>query len=189
MILTEIAVFAACFAAGLLSGFVAAFLLTLGEGSRPARAIFDFLTPLVMGIVYFFTLRRFASGVFRLYSLVAFLLGGLLSRRILKMLSPFLRRTAKRVIVPIKSLERRVSVRVGKWVLPLKRRLSSRCDRLREKRDSVRAYRAQKRAISLSEKQKKKVLSTKRRHEKRKEKSASLHRSDRAKKVDCAISD
>ena len=189
MIVTEIAVFAACFAAGLLSGFVAAFLLTLGEGSRPSRAVFDFLTPLVVGVVYFFTLRLFASGVFRLYSLVAFLLGGLLSRRILKALSPFLCRVLKRVIVPIKSLEKLISARVERWFSPLKRRIAARRDRRREKKREARAIRAQKRTLRQDEKQKKKTLSAAKRAAKRKEKLSSLHRSDRAKRADCTISD
>jgi len=164
-------------------------LLTLGEGSRPARAIFDFLTPLALGVVYFFTLRFVASGVFRLYSLVAFLLGGLLSRRILKALSPFLRRAAKRVIVPIKSLENLISARVERWFSPLKRRIAARRDRRREKKREARALRAQKQALCLVEKQKKKAISAQRRAAKRKEKLSSLHRSDRAKKADCTISD
>ena len=189
MIVTEITVFVACLAAGLLSGFVAAFLLTLGEGSRPSRAVFDFLTPLALGVVYFFTLRFVASGVFRLYSLVAFLLGGLLSRRVLKAISPLLRRVLKRVIVPIKSLERRISSRVGRWVLPLKRRIAYRRDRRREKRREACAVRAQKRTLRQDEKQKKKTLSAAKRAAKRKEKLSSLHRSDRAKKADCTISD
>ena len=186
MIATEIAVFAACLAAGVLTGFVSAFLLTLGEGSRPARAIFDFLTPLFAGGVFFLTLHRFASGVFRLYSLFAFLLGVLLSRRVLKRLSPTIRRALKRVILPIKSLEKRLSARFGRLILPLKRRLASRRDRRREKRRVLRAAREQERKNRQRKKSEKRDRAVALRAKKRMEKRASLRRSERAGRVDSA---
>lgn len=103
MILDECLTFALTFGAGVIGGIAATFLLALGRGSRVARAVFDFLTPPVVGAIFFFALFS-SGGVLRWYSFVAFLLGGALQRLLHKKLSPFLRRAAKKLLVPIKSL-------------------------------------------------------------------------------------
>ena len=184
MIETEIAVFALLFAAGVLSGAVAVFLLALGRGSRVARAIFDFLTPLVMGAVYFFALRYFASGVFRLYSLIAFLLGAGVSRRVSRALSPFLRKALQKAKVPIKSLERRVSCRVGALISPIKNRVKEYRLVKKEKARKARTERRQRKEILRREKQKKKAIEAMTAGKKPRRRRPAIAWSERAKTVD-----
>lgn len=126
MIGTEVAVFAALFGAGLGAGVTASFLLALGQGSRVARAVSDFVTPPVVGLIYFLTLRAVASGVFRLYSLLAFLLGGALARLIVRGIAPYLSRLLDRAKVPIKSLEDRVSAWAERRLAPIRARRDAR---------------------------------------------------------------
>ena len=141
MILTECAVFAAMFAAGGAAAMIASALLALGVASRVARAVFDFLTPLVVGAVFFFSLYFSSGGVFRLYALGAFLLGGVLARLLLKKFSPWLRRLLARALVPIKSLE----MAVEKLFRPIAECLARQKEKRREARRVMAEKRAQKR--------------------------------------------
>jgi len=134
MIRTEIAIFVALFASGLGAGMLASFLLALGRGSRVARAIFDAVTPLAVGAIYFFALKGAASGVFRLYSALAFLLGGSAAWWIVGRISPYLSRAISRLKVPIKSLEDKLSERIYRRFSPF-----------RKKRAAKRAIRAARR--------------------------------------------
>ena len=145
MIETELAVFVATFLAGMLAGTVASFLLALGRGSKAARAIFDFLTPLAVGALYFFALRRFASGVFRLYSLVAFSLGVFLSFRLLKRLSPLLLKILSRLKVPIRSLENAFSAGANRLLRPLRERRERRREERGRRREIDSASRRRER--------------------------------------------
>ena len=131
MILTECSVFFAMFFAGSAAAVLAAALLALGGASRIARAVFDFLTPLLIGAVFFFALYFSSGGAFRLYAVVAFFLGGGCVRLLLKKFSPHLKRSLCKLIVPIKSLE----TRVEKAFLPLAERLEKRREKRREKKE------------------------------------------------------
>ena len=145
MIETEIFVFVVLFAVGLGAGVLASFFLALGTGSRVARAIFDFLTPIAAGAIFFFALRASANGVFRVYSVVAFLVGMFVAGRIVGRIAPRLSRLVLRAKVPIKSLEKKVD---EAW----ERRLAP----LRERRAAKKAARAEKRALArLAAKEKK----------------------------------
>ena len=134
MIGTEVAVFAALFGAGLGAGLLAAVLLALGRGSRIARAVCDLVTPPVVGVLFFLTLRAVASGVFRLYSAVAFLLGGTLAILLARRSAPLLSRMLNRAKVPIKSLENRVSRRLSRLFAPIAQRRAARKKKRVERR-------------------------------------------------------
>ena len=141
MIGTEVAVFAALFGSGLGAGLLAAFLLALGGGSRVARAVCDLVTPPVVGVLFFLTLRAVANGVFRLYSVVAFLLGGALAILLARRSAPLLSRVLNRVKVPIKSLE----MAVEKLFRPITECLARQKEKRREARRVMSEKRAQKR--------------------------------------------
>ena len=126
MIPTECATFAAMFVAGGVAGIVARLLLTLGGGSRVARAIFDCLTPFVVGAIWVYALYLSAGGVFRLYRLVAYLLGGIAAQYLLRRYSPILRRFARKVILPVKGCAEGVERRVAAWTEPLRERVRER---------------------------------------------------------------
>ena len=134
MIGTEVAVFAALFGSGLGAGLLAAFLLALGRGSRVARAVCDLVTPPVVGVLFFLTLRAVANGVFRLYSAVAFLLGGALAILLARRSAPLLSRVLNRVKVPIKSLENRISRRLARLFAPIAQRRAARKKKRAERR-------------------------------------------------------
>ena len=104
MIRGELFTVVSLFAAGAVAGIAATFLLALGKGSRGARAVFDFLTPPIVGAIFFFALMLSSDGEIRWYAFVAFALGGTAQRLLHKKLSPFLCRIAKKLILPIKSL-------------------------------------------------------------------------------------
>ena len=153
MIGTEVAVFAALFGSGLGAGLLAAFLLALGRGSRVARAVCDLVTPPVVGVLFFLTLRAVANGVFRLYSVVAFLLGGALAILLARRSAPLLSRVLNRVKVPIKSLENRISLRLARFFAPIAQRRAAR-----------KKKRAEKRTCSLNEERKEKERKAREKH-------------------------
>ena len=178
MIANECAIFAALFCAGLLAELLSAALLTLGKGSKVARAVFDFLTPIAVGAIYFFALRFSALGVFRVYTVVAFVLGGLAARWGLGKCSPALRRFARKVVLPIKSLEESLEKRVSDRLLPLrKRREERRRTRLaareekREAREKARLLERKKKVAEAKKKaeeiRRKKALSEENRRRRR----------------------
>lgn len=106
MILEECLTFALMFASGVIAGITATFLLLLGKGSRVARAVFDFLTPPAVGAIFFFALMLSSGGVLCWYAPVAYALGGAVQQLVHKRLSPILCCLVKKLIVPIKSLEK-----------------------------------------------------------------------------------
>ena len=146
MIAGEVAVFLSMFAGGTIAGVIAIFLLTLGRGSRAARAVFDSLAPLAVGVIFFFSVYDSSGGVFRLYSLVAFTFGIIVVSALYRRSLPIFRRALCRIIVPIKSLERRVEQLFD----PLKKKWKARIAAGREKRKEKRAFRAEKRAEVLA---------------------------------------
>jgi len=158
MIRTEITVVAVMFGAGLGAGVLASFLLALGRVSRVARAVTDVLAPLAAGAVFFFALKGVADGVFRLYSVLAFLLGGVAARWLVGRLSPCLSRGIERLKVPIKSLESKIEERLNRLLAPL-----------REKRAAKRALRAEKRAALRLQKEKERFERAKERAQTEKE--------------------
>jgi len=153
MIGTEVAVFAALLGAGFGAGVIAAFLLALGRGSRVARAVFDFVTPPLVGVIYFFTLRAAASGVFRLYSAVAFLLGGALAILLARKSAPLFSKVFNRAKVPITSLENAVSRRLSSLFAPIAQRCAAR-----------KKKRAEKRTCALNEERKEKERKAREKH-------------------------
>ena len=152
MIGTEVTVFAALFAAGLGAGVLASFLLALGRGSRVARVIFDLVAPPAVGAIWFFTLRGVASGVFRLYALLAYLVGILAARGIVGTLSKPLSRLLLRVKVPIMSLEKKCADRLDRVLTPLRERRTARKKARAEERTKRAARRAEMRAIGKQRK-------------------------------------
>lgn len=134
MILSECAVFAAMLLSGSFAGAVCSFFFLLGKGSGAARATFDFLSPITVGVTLFFALRFFASGAVRVYSLIAFLLGIVGSALLLRRFSPRLKRLAKHVILPIKSLSESLERKLCRLVAPFKNRLLIHRETARKKR-------------------------------------------------------
>ncbi len=142
MILTECAVFFSMLVAGGAAAVAATALLALGGSSRLSRVVFDFLTPLAVGAVFFFALYLFAGGVFRLYAVLAFLSGWVGARLLLKKFSPVLKRIFLRAAVPITSFERKME----KLFSPVTERLKKRREtRLRRRAENA-IRRAEKRA-------------------------------------------
>jgi len=150
MILGECAVFAAMFAAGATAGVIAVFLDVLGRSGRAARVVTDVLTAAEMGVAYFFALYHAACGVFRLYSLAAFLLGIYLDHRVCKRFSPTFRRAMRKILTPIILSYDRMAAKWEERLRPFRekraaRRAEQRAIRM-EKRDRRRALREEKKA-------------------------------------------
>lgn len=146
MILSECAVFAAMLLSGFLAGALAALLLTLGRGSAVARSICDFLCPIAVGAIYLFSLRLVSSGIFRLYSLAAFIAGILLLAAFLRRFSPALRRLARRIFLPIKSLSESLERKVSARLAPIAAGWRRRREEKRAARQERLAVRKKKRA-------------------------------------------
>ena len=140
MIAGECVVFFSMFVGGMLAAAVAIFFLTLGRASKVARAIFDILSPLAAGVIFFFSLYDVSGGVFRIYALVAFLVGGVAFRAIYMKSLPTIKRILRRIIVPMKSLENKVKSRFD----PYRKRWEARMDALRKKRAEERAARIER---------------------------------------------
>ena len=138
MIPTECATFAAMFVAGGMAGVVARALLALGSGSRIARAVFDSVTPFVVGAIWVYALYLSAGGVFRSYRLVAYLLGVGSSQYLLRRYSPILRKLSRKVILPVKACAEGVERRASAWTAPLRERVSARRRRRAEVREEKR---------------------------------------------------
>jgi len=175
MIRTEITVVAALFGAGLGAGVLASFLLALGRGSRVARAVTDALAPLAAGIVFFFALKGVADGVFRLYSVLAFLLGGVAARWLVGRLSPCLSRGIERAKVPIKSLESKIEERLNRLLAPL-----------REKRAAKKALRAEKNAALRLQKEKMRTQKDRERNKKAKARAQKRRERKKPSRERCA---
>ena len=150
MIVGECLIFLTMVAGGVVAALLATLCITLGRASRVAECVFDFLTPLVIGAIFFFSLQISSGGVFRLYALAAFLLGGGLFRAIYRRSLPLLRRIIRRLIVPIQSLEIAISARLEPY---------------RERREKKRAERAKRR-------EERKALRAEARGERKREKAA-----------------
>ena len=148
MIKAECAVFFLMLVGGGVASAVATLLLTLGGASKVWRALFDFLTPLAVGAIFFISLSISSGGSFRLYSLFAFAAGAggfcLLYRR----LRPILKVVLKKLIVPIKSLENAISERYK----PIAERRAEKRAEKEERRRAKRAFRAEKRKKKTLEK-------------------------------------
>ena len=157
MIRTEISVFVALFAAGCGAGVLASFLLALGSGSRVARAVTDALAPIAVGVIFFFALKGAASGVLRLYSVLAFLLGGASARWIVGRTAPALFRAIERAKVPIKSLEEKLSKRIDRRLAPLRDRRAVKRALLMERRTALRAQKEQERLNEARERARKRA--------------------------------
>lgn len=141
MILAEAAVFFSMLAGGAAAGLIATTLLELGGASRVARCVFDFLAPLAVGAAFFFSLYLSSGGVFRLYALIAFFLGGGLFCFVYRRLRPRLKRVIYRFVVPIKSLEKRFEERL----LPLREKRAKRREEGLVRRAEKRRLAAEKR--------------------------------------------
>ena len=139
MIRAECAIFFSMMLCGMAATAVATLFLTLGSASKVARAVFDFLTPIVVGVFFFFSLYISSSGVFRLYALLAFLIGGAVFRALYRRFRPTLKRILCRMIVPIKSLEKAISERLE----PLRRHIASKRAAARERRKEKRRIRVE----------------------------------------------
>ena len=155
MILTECAFFTASLFAGVLAGVTATFFYRLGGASRAARAVFDFLTPLSMGALFFIAMTIAADGVFRFYALAAFFTGVLLQQAIHKKLSPRLRALARRLLAPLVSLENALERRVERALAPLRERRRIRREKGRALREEKRAIKEEKRVKNALAKEKK----------------------------------
>jgi len=156
MILTECLTFAVMFAAGTLAGVIASGLLLFGKGSAVARAIFDFLAPLAVGAIFFFALLFSAKGEFRLYSALAFAVGMVASRLLLRRFSPALRRLARKVILPIKSLAYALEDKVSEKFAPIIMRLRAAKERRKVLRSVRREERQKAREARSKEKERRK---------------------------------
>jgi len=143
MILGECGIFAAMFAAGAVTGVISAILNVLGRTGKAARYVTDVLMALSAGVVYFIALQLFAYGVFRIYSLAAYLIGTLCSLRLLRRFSPYIRSLARKVMSPLLKGYYRAENRILRICRPLI-----------EKEERKRIFRRQKR----EEKRQKKIL-------------------------------
>ena len=161
MISGECVVFFSMFAGGMIAGMITVFFLTLGGASKAARAVFDILTPLAVGAVFFFSLYDASGGVFRIYALVAFLLGGGVFFALYAKFHPVIKRILRRAIVPIKSLQSKVD----KHFEPIRKRREKRLKAMREKR-------AEKKAISAARAEKRRADKARLRTKKREKKEA-----------------
>ena len=146
MIRTECVLFLSMMAGGCVAALVATILLTLGRASRVARVVFDLLTPLAVGAIFFYSLYLASDGVFRLYALLAFLLGGGLFRRLYRLVLPWIKKAIAALSVPIKSLENAISERLA----PIRERRMQRRQIRAEKRARAREER---RALRLAERE------------------------------------
>ena len=134
MIRTECVVFLSMVGGGALAALVATLFFALGQSSRVSRAVFDFLTPLSVGAIFFFDLYFSSGGVFRLYEVIAFFLGGAIFCFVYLKIRPFLKLVFLKAYVPIKSLENAVNKRLE----PVLKRREERKRRVREKREEKR---------------------------------------------------
>ena len=158
MILTECATFSAMLVGGVLASVAGRILFALGRASRVAEAIFDFLAPIAAGAIFFFSLRLSADGAFRVYCLAAFALGVGAERLLYGRLSPVLRRIARRIVTPLKSLAESLERRAISLFSPLCEKCRTLVAKRREKREKKRIEREGKRAVALEEKRVRKEL-------------------------------
>lgn len=171
MIKAECLIFLTMLAGGAVAGAVATLFLALGTASKVSRCIFDFLTPLAVGGVYLITGYLASGGVFRLYALLAFFLGGWIFRLLYRRSLPYLKRLIFLLIVPIKSLEDSIA----KLLEPIRERL--------RRRRAIRAERREKRRMLLEEKRRKTREEREERRAARGEKREARRRLDEAKKA------
>ena len=152
MILGECAVFAAMFAAGAAAETIAFCLNVFGKVGRAARVVTEVLTAAVMGIFYFLTLYHAASGVFRLYSTVAFLLGVYVAYRLCRRLAPAIRRGIRRVLLPLLLAYNRASAQFAERIRPFREKTEARRENRRARRVEKRGKRLAVRAERRKEK-------------------------------------
>ncbi len=148
MIKAECWIFLSMLAGGALAGAVATALFTLGRASKVSKCTFDFLTPLIVGAIFLVSSYLASGGVFRLYALLAFLLGGWLFSLLYRLLLPYIKRVISRLIVPIKSLEDRINARLE----PLREKKRARRALRAEEREERRRRKEEKRAKERAEK-------------------------------------
>lgn len=163
MIVAECSVFLTMLAGGMVAAFFATLFLALGGASKAARCVFDLLTPIAVGGVFLLFLYISSSGVFRVYALVAFLLGGALFRWLYRLVRPSLKKLLCRLIVPIKSLEDRVERRL----LPLREKRERRRAERRLLREEKRRHHAEEKAKRRLEKQEKRRIKEEKKERKR----------------------
>ena len=163
MILTECAVFSAAFLAGMIAAAFTMLFAALGGASKVARAVFDFLTPLVAAGIFFLSAYLSTGGVFRFYFLAAFVLGGVAFSAVYKKCRPLLKRLILRVSVPILSLENAVA----RLLSPLAERLKQGKERRAKRRSEARRLRLKKREINREKSEKEKASRRKKRRLKR----------------------
>lgn len=146
MIRAECLIFLSMLAGGGVAAAVATIFLTLGRASKVSRCIFDFLTPLAVGVIYLVAGYLSSGGVFRFYALLAFLFGGWLFRLLYRRSLPYIKSIIRRLIVPIKSLENKVDARLEPLREKRRKRRALRAEKRREKRIVLEENRAKKRA-------------------------------------------
>ena len=156
MILEECGIFFRMFAAGLLAGMFARFLSLLGSASRPARAVTDALIAAEIGASYFLSLYFSACGVFRAYSLAAFLIGLALMLFLLKKFSPALRKAALKILSPLRKGLFRLESFFEKFLEPLRKRREERARLRREKAEARKLLRQKKRQEKAAARRKRK---------------------------------
>ncbi len=148
MIVTELTIVFLLFVWGLSSGVIASCLNVFGRASRPARAVADTLIPISVAAAYFFGLYLAASGEFRVYSLVAFAVGAVISSLFCVRFYPVFKRFARRLFSPLISLEKRVEKRLAERLAPLLEKMRRKRAARKEKREEEkRRRRKEKRKI------------------------------------------
>jgi len=128
--------------------------LTLGGASKVWRALFDFITPLAVGGMFFLSLNLSAGGVFRFYALFAFAAGGGCFYLLYRKIRPLLSAVLKRIIVPIKSLENAANERLR----PLREKRERKRTKRRLRREEKRNLRIEEKAKKQLEKKKRKAI-------------------------------
>ena len=149
MILVECGIFAAMFLSGMAAGILAVSLDVIGKAGKAARAVTDVMIAAEMGALYFISLYHVSCGVFRLYSLAAFLFGALLARVLCKRFEPTFRRVMRRLVEPLASAYGKALSRWENFLRPYRekraaRRLARQAAR-EEKKASKRALTEEKR--------------------------------------------
>ena len=175
MIVTEITIVCLLFVWGAGSGVIASCLNVFGRASRLARAVADALIPPSVAAAYFFGLYVAASGEFRVYSLVAFAMGAVLSSLACVRLYPVFKRFARRFFSPLISLEKRLEKGVEERLAPIVEKRRLRNAARMEKREENRRRRKEEKRIREEE--------TRRKKEKESEKRAGRKRSKRLERT------
>ena len=164
MILGECGVFIKMLTAGLAAGLLARSLHILGSASRSARFVCDALIAVETGAAYFLSLYLSAGGVFRLYSLAAFLLGVFLSLSLLLRFSPFLRRFAAKALSPLLKGYRKVEKSLEKRLRPFFEKREAKRRKRHEMREAARLARQKEREDFRAKNEARKEENSRRKH-------------------------